>query len=99
MEEGLDPNNRLHEFAQLVRDKGGAFGEALLESKDGTLLAPSNEAMRRVDRSKLNYILSHQHLRNEIFGLHFVRERIGSHDKRIRSNGEQVKLYLKLFDD
>ena len=26
-----------------MRDKGGTFSEALLESKDGTLLAPSNE--------------------------------------------------------
>ena len=33
MEEGRDPENRLHEFAKLVRDKGGTFSEALLESK------------------------------------------------------------------
>ena len=25
MEEGRDPDNRLHEFSKLVRDKGGAF--------------------------------------------------------------------------
>ena len=81
---------RLHEFAMLVKDKGGSFGEALLESKDGTLLAPSNEAMRKVDKTRLNYILSHQQLRNEYFGLHFVRERLGTHDKRLRGFGEQV---------
>ena len=74
----------------LVKDKGGSFGEALLESKDGTLLAPSNEAMRKVDKTRLNYILSHQQLRNEYFGLHFVRERLGTHDKRLRGFGEQV---------
>ena len=90
MEEGMDPNNRVSQFARLVRDKGGAFSEALLESKDGTLLAPSNEAMMKVDREKLDYILSHQHLRNEIYGLHFVRERLGSHDLRLRATGEQV---------
>ena len=73
-----------------MRDKGGAFSEALLESKDGTLLAPSNEAMRKVDRNRLNYILGHQHLRNEVFGLHFVRERLGSHDLRLRAAGEQT---------
>jgi hypothetical protein len=39
-------------FAQLIKDKGGLFGETLLESKDGTLLAPSNEAMQYV----LSYI-------------------------------------------
>jgi len=86
----MDPENRLHEFAMLVKDKGGSFGEALLESKDGTLLAPSNEAMRKVDKTRLNYILSHQQLRNEYFGLHFVRERLGTHDKRLRGFGEQT---------
>ena len=90
MEEGRDPDNRLHEFSKLVRDKGGAFSEALLESKDGTLLAPSNEAMRRVDIERLDYILAHQHLRNEIYGLHFVRERLGSHDLRLQATGEQM---------
>ena len=89
MEEGRDPNNRLHSFAMLMKDKGGTFGEALLESKDGTLLAPSNEAMRKVDRNRLNYILGHQHLRNEVFGLHFVRERISSNDKRIWTDHEE----------
>ena len=33
MQEGATKNNRLYEFAQLVRDKGGLFGEMLLESK------------------------------------------------------------------
>ena len=33
MQEGAARNNRLYEFAQLVRDKGGLFGEMLLESK------------------------------------------------------------------
>merc|ERR1712088_250295 len=88
-EEGKDPNNRLHSFAMLMKDKGGTFGEALLESKDGTLLAPSNEAMRKVDRNRLNYILGHQHLRSEVFGLHFVRERISSNDKRIWTDHEE----------
>ena len=33
MQEGAIRSNRLYEFAQLVRDKGGLFGEMLLESK------------------------------------------------------------------
>ena len=33
MQEGSSKSNRLYEFAQLVRDKGGLFGEMLLESK------------------------------------------------------------------
>ena len=63
IEEGKDRNNRLYQFSRMIRDKGGSFGETLLESKDGTLLAPSNEAFRKVDRNRLNYILGHQNLR------------------------------------
>jgi len=88
MQEGSTKSNRLYEFAQLVRDKGGLFGEMLLESKQGTLLAPTNEAFRKLDRRKLDYILGHQKLRNELFGLHFTRERIDSTDKRLLANGE-----------
>jgi len=88
MEEGKDRKNRLYSFAQMIKDKGGRFGETLLESKDGTLLAPSNEAFQKVDRNKLNYILGHQTLRSEIFGLHFVRERLSSLDLRLRGSGE-----------
>lgn len=90
MQEGADRSNRLYQFAQLVRDKGGLFGEMLLESKDGTLLAPSNEAFQKLDRAQLDYILGHQKLRNELFGLHFVRERVDSTDKRLRATGEQM---------
>jgi len=52
-EEGREPNNRLSQFARLLRDKGGLFSEALLEAKDGTLLAPSNAAFEKVDRERL----------------------------------------------
>ena len=90
MQEGSSKSNRLYQFAQLVRDKGGLFGEMLLESKQGTLLAPTNEAFRKLDQRKLDYILGHQKLRNELFGLHFVRERIDSTDKRLLANGELV---------
>ena len=33
MQEGSEKSNRLYEFAQLIKDKGGAFAETLLESK------------------------------------------------------------------
>ena len=39
-EEGRLPGNRLSKFAKLLRDKGGKFAEALLEAKEGTILAP-----------------------------------------------------------
>ena len=59
-EEGGDPNNRLSKFAKLLRDKGGLFSEALLEAKDGTLLAPSNEAIERADKARLDHILGQE---------------------------------------
>ena len=40
-------------FSKLLRDKGGLFAEALLEAKDGTLFAPSDEALERVDKERL----------------------------------------------
>jgi len=90
MEEGEDRSNRLYEFASLIKDKGGLFGEMLLESKDGTLLAPTNEAFRKLDRTRLDQILGHERLRQEMFGLHFVRMRIDSMDKRLLATGEQT---------
>ena len=88
MEEGRDPANRLSKFAALIRDKGGLFAEALLEAKEGTLLAPSNEAMEKVDRERLDYLLGQDYLRAEMLGLHFVRERIISTDYKIQVPGD-----------
>ena len=64
----------------------------------GTLLAPTNEAFRKLDRRQLDYILGHQKLRNELFGLHFVRERIDSTDKRLLANGELVRIKTSPHD-
>ena len=67
------------------------------------MLAPTNEAFRKLDRRRLDYILGHQKLRNELFGLHFVRERIDSTDKRLLANGELVRMkafgHLKRFEN
>ena len=56
------------------------------------MLAPTNEAFQKLDHRRLDYILGHQKLRNELFGLHFVRERIDSTDKRLLANGELVRI-------
>ena len=90
-EEGGDPNNRLSKFAKLLRDKGGLFSEALLEAKDGTLLAPSNEAIERADKARLDHVLGSDYLRAEMLGLHFVRDKIISSDYKIRVGGDQVR--------
>lgn len=89
-EEGGLPGNRLSTFAKLLRDKGGKFAEALLEAKEGTILAPSNEAFEKVDQGRLDFILGQDYLRAEMLGLHFVRERITSVDRKIQLNGDLV---------
>ena len=90
MEEGRQPGNRLSSFAALLRDKGGAFAEALLEAKDGTFLAPSNEAMANVDQNRLDFILGNDYLRAEMLGLHLVRERVISTDYKIKAGGDKT---------
>ena len=91
-EEGRQPGNRLSSFAALLRDKGGLFAEALLEAKDGTVLAPSNKAMENVDRNRLDFIMGNDNLRAEMLGLHFVRERVISTDYKIKRSGDNVSL-------
>lgn len=90
MSEGKQPGNRLSMFAKLLRDKGGLFMEAILEAKDGTILAPSNEAMEKVDTERLDFVLGNDYLRAEMLGLHFVRERIVSSDYRLQKGGDQT---------
>ena len=89
-EEGRRPGNRLSKFARLLRDKGGLFAEALLEAKEGTVFAPSDEAMDQVDQERLDFIIGHDYLRAELLGLHFIRERIVSTDYKIRAGGDMV---------
>ena len=91
-EEGQRPGNRLSKFARLLRDKGGLFAEALLEAKEGTILAPSDEAMEKVDQERLDYIIGNDYLRAEMLGLHFVRERIVSTDFKIQATGDVVSI-------
>lgn len=88
--EGRVPGNRLSKFARLLRDKGGLFAEALLEAKQGTLLAPSNEALENVDQERLDFILGNDYLRAEMLGLHFVRERIVSTEYKIQAHADQT---------
>ena len=89
-EEGKRPGNRLSKFAKLLRDKGGKFAEALLEAKEGTILAPSNEALEKVDKERLDFIIGNDYLRAEMLGLHFVRDRIISTDHKIEASNDQV---------
>jgi len=89
-EEGRLPGNRLSKFAKLLRDKGGKFAEALFEAKDGTILAPSDEAFEKVDKERLDFIIGNDYLRAEMLGLHFVRERITSTDRKIQGSDDMT---------
>jgi len=91
--EGSNPRNRLYRFAQLIEDKGGDFKDTLIEAKSGTLLAPSNEAFRNVDRDAMNIILApnkDNHLRQEFLGLHFTRERLSSNNQDLLRTGDRM---------
>ena len=83
----------------MLRDKGGKFAEALLEAKEGTVLAPSDEAFEKVDQERLNFIIGHDYLRAEMLGLHFVRERVTSADYKIQASGDQVINFIATFWD
>ena len=61
-----------------------------MEAKEGTLLAPSNEALERADKARLDHVLGSDYLRAEMLGLHFVRDKIISSDYKIRVGGDQV---------
>ena len=91
------PGNRLGKFAKLLRDKGGKFAEALLEAKEGTVLAPSDEAFEKVDQERLDFIIGNDYLRAEMLGLHFVRERITSTDYKIQKSGDEVIRLIESF--
>ena len=54
------------------------------------MLVPSNEAMMRVDRQRLDYILGDDYLRTEMFGLHLTRERITSTEYKITAPNDAV---------
>ena len=77
--------------------KGGKFAEALLEAKEGTILAPSDEAFEKVDKERLDFIIGNDYLRAEMLGLHFVRERITSTDRKIQGSEDMVILSKAYF--
>ena len=60
------------------------------EAKDGTILAPSDEAFEKVDKERLDFIIGNDYLRAEMLGLHFVRERITSTDRKIQGSDDMV---------
>jgi uncharacterized surface protein with fasciclin (FAS1) repeats len=53
-------------------------------------LAPSDEAFEKVDKERLDFIIGNDYLRAEMLGLHFVRERITSTDRKIQGSDDMV---------
>ena len=53
-------------------------------------MAPSDEAFEKVDKERLDFIIGNDYLRAEMLGLHFVRERITSTDRKIQGSDDMV---------
>ena len=63
-----------------MKDYAANFMEGITGAGELTLLAPSNEAFRRLGERNLNELLADPHKLNEILQLHVVRRRLSSDD-------------------
>ena len=93
MHVGLPKTASLNQFSKV--DSRGYELTVLMyilwfEAKDGTILAPSDEAFEKVDKERLDFIIGNDYLRAEMLGLHFVRERITSTDRKIQGSDDMV---------
>ena len=57
----------------------------------------SDEAFDKVDKERLDFIIGNDYLRAEMLGLHFVRERITSTDRKIQVSDDLVINILMLL--
>lgn len=68
----------LYEFYRIMKDFAANFMENITGAGELTLLAPSNEAFRRLDDRILNSLLANQQKLTEILHLHVIRRRLSS---------------------
>jgi len=71
-------NGILHEFYRIMKDYAINFMESITGDGALTLLAPSNEAFRRIGQANLDALLSNQKKLTEILQLHVIRRRLSS---------------------
>lgn len=63
-----------------MKDFATNFMEGITGAGELTLLAPSNEAFRRLGEKNLNALLANQQKLTEILQLHVIRRRLSSDD-------------------
>jgi len=68
----------LYEFYRIMKDYAINFMESITGDGALTLLAPSNEAFRRIGQANLDALLSNQKKLTEILQLHVIRRRLSS---------------------
>jgi len=71
-------NGILYEFYRIMKDYAVSFMENITGSGELTLLAPSNEAFRRLGQANLDALLSNQKKLTEILQLHVIRRHLSS---------------------
>lgn len=71
-------NGILYEFYRIMKDFATNFMEGITGAGELTLLAPSNEAFRRLGENNLNALLANQQKLTEILQLHVIRRRLSS---------------------
>lgn len=71
-------NGILYEFYRIMKDFAANFMEGITGAGELTLLAPSNEAFRRLGDHNLKELLNNQQKLTEILHLHVIRQRISS---------------------
>ena len=71
-------NGILYEFYRIMKDFATNFMEGITGAGELTLLAPSNEAFRRLGEKNLNALLANQQKLTEILHLHVIRRRLSS---------------------
>ena len=71
-------NGILYEFYRIMKDFATNFMEGITGAGELTLLAPSNEAFRRLGERNLDALLANQQKLTEILQLHVIRRRLSS---------------------
>ena len=71
-------NGILYEFYRIMKNYATNFMENITGAGELTLLAPSNEAFRRLSERNLNSLLGNQQKLTEVLQLHVIRRRLSS---------------------
>ncbi|XP_032785978.2 fasciclin-1 isoform X3 [Daphnia magna] len=97
-------NGILYEFYRIMKDFATNFMEGITGAGELTLLAPSNEAFRKLGEKNLNALLANQQKLTEILQLHVIRRRLSSDEiiqnpllSHVESADRHRRLYFSAF--